>query len=154
MKIVPACVCEKCGYYEIGEKNAKKVQEHERIPETGRCDSLDGLIVSIGRGSMYSVFRKETQLSHKHEILYIWENYHKKNLKEEEFEKFLKGSLNEYSNSFFSKGFTAGYILGKNNLRELSKAEFKRVSTKLKKMYPALYANTEFKRELYDRTIR
>jgi len=149
-------ICEKCGYSEIGEQNAKKVQEHEKIPISGRCNSIDGLIVLINDDS-YSVFRKETKISHQHEILYTWERYNKRNLKPRE--SYLEKELKEAMKKHISTGFKAGYILGGvlhdpftdgNPLtyNELSKAEFKRVSAKLKQMYPDLYANIEFKREL------
>jgi len=164
MKQVPAYVCEKCGYSALGEENAAKVREHERIPTTAKCNSLDGLIVKTGREQDYSVFRQVSIFSPKHEALYTWESYLKQNLKEKKsgLPRAIEGSL---SRIFPNWSFTARDIIGTvlysgksentyKDYTELSEAEFQGIITRLKQMYPTRYTNTKFKRKLkYDRQV-
>jgi len=145
---IPAYVCQRCGYYELGEKNKGNVEEHEKITESGRCDSLDGLITQFNSGSI-SVFRETKYLSQKHERLYIWDNYNLNSLKvkksglPKEVEESIKRVLGR-------PGFTASYIttnIFSYPIRQLPKREFQRVSSKLKELYLDLYAEKSFKRE-------
>lgn len=157
MKQIPAYVCEKCLYYELGEENALKVRAHERMPTTGICNSLDGLIVKTGFEQNYMVFRRAPLLSPQHEALYHWKTYRRQNLepKDSPFLIKMEESFHRICNY---KGLTAEYIVGavlhdgksENTYKiynELSEREFQRVAKKLKQMYPKLYASIEFKRE-------
>src|SRR3990167_8412532 len=85
MKQVPCYICEKCLYYELGEKNALRVQSHERMSARGVCNSLDGLIVRTGHEQSYMVFRQAPLLSTHHEALYQWNMYLRPSLKPKEF---------------------------------------------------------------------
>ncbi len=158
MKQVPAYVCEKCGFYKLGEKNAPEVQKHERMPTTGRCNSLDGLLVKIGNEQNYLVVRRTPQLSRMHEALYDWESYTRKDLKQRKdtnLPKELEDSLRRICPISFTAGYIVDSVLYTNHQEnsykaytELPPREFQRVSAKLREKYPDLYANTTFKREL------
>jgi hypothetical protein len=156
MKQIPAYVCEKCGFYKLGEKNAPEVQKHERIPTTGICNSLDGLLVKIGNEQNYLVVRRIQRLSHRHEALYECESYTGKGMKQRKTN--LPKELEERL-VIICPDHTASHMVGtvlytnhqENSYKaytELPPREFQRVSAKLRKKYPDLYANTTFKREL------
>ena len=155
VKEVPAYVCEKCGYYKVGENNRFSVIDHEHIPVTGRSNSIDGLVGILGGGDNISVFRR-FGLNQKHEILYSWNNYSRKGL---DWEKraFPEDLERQLSKIFPTRGFTAAYIKGAvlidpnrgyREFRELSEREFSSVCKGLKKKYQDLYENTKFKRTI------
>lgn len=173
MKIIPVnlYVCEKCGYYNIDDKNAQEVREHEAKPITGICPSLDGLIVKKGYKQDYLVFRRLPLASFKHEALYAWECYLRQSLAQESsgLPKELEESLDKLLSSMGVRdGSTAAHIVdavlhtsgsesGPERFKDydqLTDKEFQRVTSRLRRKYPDKYAKTEFKQELKYRRSR
>jgi hypothetical protein len=150
VKEVPSYVCEKCGYFQLGQTSEERVKKHEQIPETGINDSLDGLITRCP--GVFNVFRKVDTLNEKHEALYTWVQYHENTLEEvdifpEELEKGFKETFGDPH--FTSKHIINGVLLfdGRKRYQEVKPKEFARAVKLLKEKYPELYAETEFKRK-------
>ncbi len=153
---VPAFVCTKCRYYELGEENAEKVREHELIQETGADRHLEGLIVESGspQGSpRYLVFRRESLLNIKHEVLYTWETYYKETFeKVDSLPEDIKEMFDDLIDSMCSeKGFTPEHIRGrvlKSGFphKELTQEELEETARELRSRYPDLYENMRFRR--------
>ena len=148
----------------------------DRGPATGVCNSLDGLIVNLSpREKGISVFRRLDAVDGLNRALYTWNNYMGKNLDEEEkfyrrgMDKKLAASMKELDvkvHEFIGQltgsptpSFTANYIKGAvlyggkseniyKQYEELSYKEFRRCCKILKRRYPALYEDTEFKRTI------
>ena len=154
---VPAYVCEKCGYYLIGEKNKKKVEQHERKRVSGESSFLDGLIVQFRGGlDRVSVFRAADKLSHEHEVLYLWDTYNKETLENKgaRFPSELQSTLDCLLPKV--RGFTEHYIRGnvlydsvreETVARQIEEEEFQKISEGLRKLYPELYADKKFQRD-------
>ena len=96
-------------------KKCSKIQEHERMPTTGRCNSLDGLLVETGYDRNYLVFRQLHLFTLKHEALYTWETYLRKNLKQKKsnLPKKIEDSFNRLVHTLNPRGgFTAQHVVG------------------------------------------
>src|SRR3989344_9322943 len=152
MKQVPCYICEKCLYYELGEKNALRVQSHERMSARGVCNSLYGLIVRTGHEQSYMVFRQAPLLSTHHEALYQWNMYLRPSLKPKEF-KLPKEITVSLQRIVPDRGLTADYILGAvlwrggaeeshKNYTELFEGKFHKIFAKIKRTDPKIFSNT------------
>lgn len=133
---VPAYVCERCGFYLLGDENQIKVEQHERISATGKKESLNGLIARSGINLL--VFRQLPELDKQHHFLYTWDLHSEKSI--------IRRSTSECLN--IASSFTAENIdrdvLG--NVIQLNQRDFESVARRLRKEYGELYKGVKFKR--------
>ena len=165
MKTVDVSVCEKCGYFSL---DSEKVREHEKIRTKGVVHSLDGLIVrGYGANIEYLVFTRMPFLSGAHEALYNWRNFDG-NLRDSG--RNMPGRLKQGRVDFLNlrtgdiqTGHTSSYIFNvvmglesrsESNLFRLSDDNFEDISGRLRKIYPKIFENVEFKQDCYKAKLK